>query len=216
MNESWKNFLNSEFKKLYFQKLSLFLHQEYLHHTIYPSKVDVFNAFNFCSIEDTKVVIIGQDPYHGKGQANGLCFSVKEKVAIPPSLRNIFKEIHDDLKKPIPENGNLERWAKQGVLLLNNTLTVRENLAGSHRKMGWEEFTNSIISFVSQKKFGMVFLLWGKDAQCKESLIDYQKHLILKSAHPSPLSAFNGFFGCKHFSQTNTYLALQGLNPINW
>lgn len=213
---SWKPHLKDEFRKEYFQSLSIFLKNEYQTQAVFPPKKEVFKAFDFFDLEKLKVVIIGQDPYHGNGQANGLCFSVKPKIKIPPSLQNIFKEIKNDLGKKIPQNGDLTRWAKQGVLLLNNTLTVRKNLAGSHRGRGWEVFTKNIIRLINENKSGVVYLLWGRDAQEKESLIDDRNNLILKAAHPSPLSAHSGFFGCKHFSQANDYLMLQGLDPIDW
>lgn len=213
---SWKPHLKDEFGKEYFQSLSIFLKNEYQTQAVFPPKKEVFKAFDFFDLEKLKVVIIGQDPYHGEGQANGLCFSVKPEVKMPPSLQNIFKEIESDLGKKIPRNGDLTRWAKQGVLLLNNTLTVRKNLAGSHRGKGWEVFTKNIIRLINENKSGVVYLLWGRDAQEKESLIDDRNNLILKAAHPSPLSAHSGFFGCKHFSQANDYLMLQGLDPIDW
>ena len=215
-DNAWKPHLKAEFAQSYFQQLSQFLKHEYATQTIYPPKQEVFRAFDWCDLDQLKVVIIGQDPYHGPGQANGLCFSVRDQVAIPPSLQNIFQEIHDDLGRPIPTTGNLERWAKQGVLLLNSTLTVRAHQAGSHRGQGWEQFTTQMISLVNSQRSGVVYLLWGRDAKNKRPLIDPEKNLILEAAHPSPLSAYSGFFGCRHFSQANTYLALQGLDPIIW
>ena len=217
ISESWKPLLQNEFDKPYFEQLVDFVKQEYKTQTIYPSGKLLFNAFDQCSLEDTKVVILGQDPYHGAGQANGLSFSVNNGIDIPPSLRNIFKEISDDLNKPMPVTGNLERWAKQGVLLLNATLTVRANQAGSHQKMGWERFTDEVIRLISDHKSDVVFLLWGAFAQKKADLIDPSKHFILKSKHPSPLAANNGgWFGNKHFSQANNYLKAKGLEGIVW
>lgn len=215
MHESWKPYLNAEFEKPYFVELSGFLKEAYDSKTIYPPKRQVFSAFT-TDLNDIKVVIIGQDPYHGPGQAHGLAFSVSRQVDVPPSLVNIFKEIQDDLGKPIPEDGNLTRWAKQGVLLLNNTLTVEAHKAGSHRGKGWEQFTDTMIKMLSEEREGLVFLLWGRDAKSKKVLIDIKKHLVLEAAHPSPLSAYNGFFGCKHFSKANTYLREHGKQEIDW
>lgn len=215
MHPSWKNYLYQQFAQEYFAPLSQFLHQEYQTKVIYPPKKQVFAAFNY-PFEDTKVVIIGQDPYHGPCQANGLAFSVTEQVRIPPSLQNIFKEIHDELGTPIPSTGNLERWAKQGVLLLNNTLTVIDGHAGSHRGHGWEDFTRNIIQLLSDQQEHLVFLLWGRDAREKASLVNQKNHLVLQAAHPSPLSAYNGFFGCGHFKQTNDQLQKWGKLPIDW
>jgi len=215
--ESWKPILNGEFKKDYFKELFTFVNSEYQQHKCYPDRNKIFAAFNYCSFEDLKVVIIGQDPYHGDGQANGLCFSVNENIAIPPSLKNIFKELETDLQKTIPTHGNLESWAKQGVLLLNATLTVRAHHAGSHQNNGWEKFTDAVISQISNQKENIVFLLWGGYAKKKGAKIDAKKHLILTSGHPSPLSANRGFwFGNKHFSKTNTFLQKKGLDIINW
>jgi len=216
IEESWKSHLKPEFEKEYFKELTEFLKEDRKTFTIYPTGGKIFNAFDKCPFDKVEVVIIGQDPYHGDGQANGLCFSVSDDIKIPPSLKNIFKEIHKDLGKPIPETGNLERWAEQGVLLLNATLTVRANTAGSHQGKGWEQFTDEVIRIVSAKKEHVVFMLWGAFAQKKEELIDSNKHLILKSAHPSPFSADRGFFGNKHFSKANDYLIKQGKKPINW
>lgn len=217
IEKSWQEALEPEFKKDYFVKLISFVKSEYATHTIYPPGSQIFNAFDKCPLEQVKVVIIGQDPYHGPGQAHGLAFSVNEGVALPPSLRNIFKEIHDDLGKPMPKNGNLERWAKQGVLLLNATLTVRANTAGSHQKKGWEEFTDAVIEIVSEKKENLVFMLWGAYAQKKGAIIEHKKkHLVLTAAHPSPFAADKGFFGCRHFSQANAYLKAHGLSEIDW
>ncbi len=213
---SWKNMLQEEFEKEYFKKLVNFVKEEYKKGRIYPPGKLIFNAFDHCSFEDLKVVIIGQDPYHGPGQANGLCFSVNDGVDIPPSLKNIFKEIHQDLGKPIPTSGNLDRWARQGVLLLNATLTVRANLAGSHQRRGWEEFTDAVIKVVSDQKEGVVFMLWGAYAQKKGEIIDRKKHFVLSSVHPSPLSASRGFMGCRHFSKANEYLKKMGKTEIDW
>ena len=215
MHESWKKYLKAEFEKPYFKDLSEFLHEAYENRTIYPAKEQVFSAFR-TDLNEVKVVIIGQDPYHGAGQAHGLAFSVSRRVAIPPSLVNIFKEIHDDLGADIPSDGNLKRWANQGVLLLNNTLTVEANRAGSHRGKGWETFTDAMIRMLDEEREDSVFLLWGRDARAKKNLIDGKKHLILEAAHPSPLSAYNGFFGCRHFSKTNEYLKQHGKKEIDW
>lgn len=214
--ESWKSHLKKEFDKEYFKKLIEFLKEDKKTHTIYPPGSKIFNTFDKCPFDKVEVVILGQDPYHGEGQANGLCFSVSDHVKMPPSLKNIFKEIHNDLGKAMPETGNLERWAEQGVLLLNATLTVRADTAGSHQGKGWEEFTDEVIRIVSAQKQHLVFMLWGAYAQKKEELIDGKKHLILKSAHPSPFSADRGFFGNKHFSKANDYLIKQGKKPIEW
>ena len=216
IEESWKVLLSDEFNKDYFVKLKQFLLEEKKQHTIYPRGADIFNAFNFTPFEKIKVVILGQDPYHGNGQAHGLSFSVPDGVKKPPSLKNIFKELAEDLQIPIAKTGNLSSWAKQGVLLLNATLTVREKQAGSHQKKGWEEFTDAIIQKISTEKEGIIFLLWGRFAQNKVKLIDKQKHHILTSTHPSPFSAYYGFLGCKHFSKTNSILKEKGLNEIDW
>lgn len=215
--ESWKPVLNEEFEKPYFKSLAGFVKEEYRNHQCFPKGKDIFAAFDFCSFEDLKVVILGQDPYHGVHQANGLCFSVQDQIAMPPSLINIFKEIETDLGKPFPETGNLERWAKQGVLLLNATLTVRAHQAGSHQNKGWEQFTDAVISKISEKKENVVFLLWGGYAKRKGKKIDNQKHFVLQSGHPSPLSANRGYwFGNKHFSKTNDYLSAKGKEEIDW
>lgn len=213
---SWKQHLENEFNKSYFQSLANFVKNEYKEYTIYPPGKEIFNAFEHCDFDSVKVVIIGQDPYHGPGQANGLCFSVRDGIRKPPSLLNIFKEIRNDLGKEIPESGNLERWADQGVLLLNATLTVRANTAGSHQNKGWEDFTDAVIKKLSDEKEGLVFLLWGAYAQKKGAVIDESKHYVLKSAHPSPFAADRGFFGCKHFSKTNEYLKKTGKSEIDW
>jgi len=216
IEERWKSVLMDQFQSPYFRTLKEFLVEEKKKYTLYPPGRQIFNAFQRTPFDRVKVVILGQDPYHGKGQAHGLCFSVPQGIPKPPSLVNIFKELDSDLGIPIPEHGNLEKWADQGVLLINATLTVRDSQAGSHQKRGWETFTNRVIEVVSQEKSGVVFLLWGRFAQAKESLIDNNKHLILKSAHPSPLSAYNGFFGCRHFSKTNAYLKKQEKTGIDW
>ena len=216
INKSWKEALSGEFKSPYFVMLKKFLMEEKGKHTIYPLGSLIFEAFNKTPFDKVKVVIIGQDPYHGPGQAHGLCFSVQNNVKPPPSLVNIFKELVADLGIAFPKTGNMEPWAKQGVLLLNATLTVRENQAGSHQNKGWEEFTNAAIKELSARKKGLVFLLWGKYAQAKVELIDKNKHYILQAAHPSPFSANNGFFGCRHFSKTNEMLRKQGLKEIDW
>ena len=214
---SWKEILKDEFEKPYFTDIVEFLKTERaLKHVIYPPGRLIFNAFAQTPFDSVKVVIIGQDPYHGAGQAHGLSFSVPNGVAFPPSLQNIFKELHSDIGMPIPKTGNLTPWAKQGVMLLNASLTVRANEPNSHAKIGWTIFTDAVIQKISQQKRGVVFLLWGKFAQEKQALIDTAKHYILKAAHPSPLSANNGFFGCKHFSKTNELLMQEGLQPIDW
>ncbi|KAB5491728.1 MULTISPECIES: uracil-DNA glycosylase [Flagellimonas] len=214
---SWKAHLHQEFEKPYFQQLTQFVKQEYQHYTCYPKGKDIFAAFDHCPFQETKVVIIGQDPYHGPGQANGLCFSVKDGIPHPPSLVNIFKEIKTDVEKPYPKSGNLERWADQGVLLLNATLTVRAHQAGSHQNKGWETFTDAVIRTVSEQLEGVVFLLWGGFAKKKSALVDQRKHHILTSGHPSPLSANRGlWFGNQHFSKTNGLLAQMGKTGIEW
>lgn len=216
IEESWKNKLENEFNKLYFKTLTDFVREEYSTQQIFPPAKLIFNAFDKCPFHEVKVVIIGQDPYHNPGQANGLCFSVNDGVQIPPSLLNIYKEIKEDLGKNIPKSGNLEHWSKQGVLLLNATLTVRAHRAGSHQGKGWERFTDSVIDMLSSECENIVFMLWGNFAQQKGKNINANKHLVLKSAHPSPLSAHRGFFGCKHFSKTNDYLIQKGKKPIDW
>ena len=216
IEESWKENLQEQFNSSYFTSIKEFLVEEKQKFTVYPPGSLIFNAFNLTPFYAVRVVLIGQDPYHGAGQAHGLCFSVPRGTSAPPSLVNIFKEINVDLGIPLPKHGNLEKWARQGVLLLNATLTVRANQAGSHQKKGWEIFTDAVISQLSKQRVGLVFLLWGKFAQDKESLIDTQKHYILKAAHPSPYSAYNGFFGCRHFSRTNEILSRHGLPEIDW
>ena len=215
MHPSWKPILQAEFEQPYFKSLSEFLSNAYAHKTIYPPKQQVFSAFT-TDLNNIKVVIIGQDPYHGPRQANGLAFSVHRGIQLPPSLRNIFKEAHDDVGAPIPSDGDLTRWAEQGVLLLNNTLTVEAHLAGSHRGKGWEIFTEHIIRYLNANIPHLVFILWGGYAKKKGAIIDRSRHLVLSSAHPSPLSAYNGFFGNHHFSQANEWLAGHGMTPVEW
>ena len=215
--EGWKNQLRDEFNKDYFKSLIDFVKLEYKNHKCFPPGKQIFAAFDNCKFDNLKVVIIGQDPYHGVGQANGLCFSVQDGITHPPSLINIFKEIETDLGKPYPQSGNLEKWAKQGVLLLNATLTVRAHQAGSHQNKGWEQFTDAVIKRISDNKSNIVFLLWGSFAKKKASLIDASKHHILTCGHPSPLSANRGYwFGNKHFSKTNSLLQTMGSKPVNW
>jgi len=216
IDPTWKEVLAGEFQSEYFSKLKNFLVEEKSKCTVFPPGKLIFNAFDLTPFPSVKVVLLGQDPYHNVGQAHGLCFSVPDGTPHPKSLINIFKELHDDLGIQIPQSGNLEKWAKQGVLLLNATLTVRAHEAGSHQYQGWEPFTDAVIKMVSEKRSGIVFLLWGNYAQAKESLIDVSKHFILKTVHPSPLSASRGFFGCKHFSKTNEILLKNGKTPIDW
>lgn len=217
IEESWKNILKEEFGKVYFQQIVTFLKAEKsAGRIIYPPGPLIFNAFNKTPFSKVEVVLLGQDPYHNKGQAHGLSFSVPDGIPKPPSLINIFKELENDLGIPPPKNGNLEKWATQGVLLLNASLTVRQNEPASHSKIGWLQFTDTVISKISEQKKGIVFLLWGKFAQDKQSIIDETKHYVLKAAHPSPFSADKGFFGCRHFSKTNELLALQHKEPIDW
>lgn len=215
--ESWQPFLQPEFDKPYFRQLAEFLRQEYSTQRVYPPGKLMFNAFDQCSFDSTRVVILGQDPYHGEGQANGLAFSVADGITKPPSLVNVFKEIQDDLGKPVPKSGNLERWANQGVMLLNSTLTVRAGQAGSHQSKGWETFTDEVIKLISDHQQNVVFMLWGAYAQKKGAVIDGKKHHVLKAKHPSPMAAqWGGWFGTKHFSQANEYLISKGLTPIEW
>ena len=216
IEESWREILTEEFEANYFHELRDFLVEERKHHTVYPPGQLIFSAFNNTPFNRIKVVLLGQDPYHGPGQAHGLCFSVPEGIPKPPSLQNILKEIEDDLGIPVPVNGNLQKWARQGVLLLNATLTVRANQPGSHQRHGWERFTDSVIRNLSERRSNLIFLLWGAYAQAKESLIDTERHYILKAAHPSPLSASKGFFGSRHFSKTNEILKELGLQEIDW
>jgi uracil-DNA glycosylase len=217
VHQSWNDILKEQFRFPYFSDLKQFLSDEKKSgKTIYPPSKEIFAAFDLTPFENVKVVLLGQDPYHGTGQAHGLCFSVADGVAPPPSLINIFKEMKNDLGIPIPKSGNLTKWAKQGVLLLNATLTVKANTAGSHQNKGWETFTDAVIKTLSEEKTGLVILLWGKYAQAKEALIDKTKHHVLKAPHPSPFSADTGFFGCKHFSKTNEILRQQGKQPVDW
>lgn len=216
ISESWKNLLQEEFNKPYFEELTRFVKSEYSAGQVFPAGRNIFRAFDKCPFYKLKVVIIGQDPYHGVGQANGLCFSVDDGVQYPPSLQNIFKEIHDDIGSPIPSSGNLDRWAEQGVLLLNAVLTVRAHQAASHAGRGWEQFTDAVVRTIAQRKEGVVYMLWGNYAQRKGQIADPKRNLILKSVHPSPLSVYRGFFGCKHFSKANDYLIQQGKEPIVW
>lgn len=213
---SWKIKMQNQFNQPYFADLKNFLTEEKKNYTIFPPGSLIFNAFNLTPFDQVNVVILGQDPYHDFGQAHGLCFSVMDGIPFPKSLINIFKELKDDVGFEIPMSGNLEKWAKQGILLLNATLTVRAHQAGSHQNKGWEQFTDQVIRTISDEKEGVVFLLWGNYARAKKVLIDSKKHFILETVHPSPLSAYNGFFGCKHFSKTNEILIQQGKTPINW
>ncbi len=216
IENSWKELLQEEFSKKYFQKLKKFIKEEYSTQKVYPKGSLIFNAFNYCSFDDLKVVILGQDPYHGYNQAHGLSFSVLSDIKKPPSLVNIFKEIQNDIGKKIPESGNLEHWAKQGVLMLNSILTVRKSEPGSHREKGWESFTDAVVDIISQKTSKKVFMLWGAYAQKKGKKIDRNKHLVLEAAHPSPFSAHTGFFNTNHFSRCNEYLNLYNIQEINW
>ena len=216
IEESWKKELHDELSKDYFVRLTNFVRNEYATKQIFPPGRQIFAAFNATPFNEVKVVILGQDPYHDVGQANGLCFSVNDGIQFPPSLRNIFQEIHNDIGSPIPQSGDLTRWAKQGVLLLNATLTVEAHKAASHQRQGWEQFTDEVISHLSNHRQNLVFILWGSYAISKRSLIDPDKHLILTSVHPSPLSAYRGFFGNKHFSKANNYLVEHGKTPITW
>ena len=216
INNDWLDALKGEFSKPYYKKLFETVNQEYRTHRVYPPADDIFNAFHLTPLKDVKVVILGQDPYHGDGQAEGLSFSVKPGVDIPPSLVNIYQELHDDLGCTIPSHGNLVKWAEQGVLLLNTVLTVRAHQANSHRGIGWEEFTDAAIRVLAEEREHLVFILWGGYAQRKGAFIDRNKHLVLSSAHPSPLSAYNGFFGNKHFSRANEYLKTYGETEIVW
>ena len=216
IEESWKRELAAEFEKPYFAELTEFVRSEYSATTVYPPAKLIFNAFDRCPFDKVKAVIIGQDPYHGPGQANGLCFSVNKEIKMPPSLVNIFKEISSDTGKPMPTDGDLTRWSRQGVLLLNATLTVRAGNAGSHQRRGWETFTDAAIRILAEKRENLVFILWGSYAQQKGAFIDRNRHLVLTSPHPSPLSAYAGFFGNHHFTLTNDYLAKHGKEPIDW
>ena len=212
----WKALLQEEFEKPYFEELIRFVKEEYATRRIYPRGSNIFRAFDKCPVDKLKVVIIGQDPYHGPGQAHGLCFSVADGVPHPPSLQNIFKEVAADIGTPIPASGNLDRWAEQGVLLLNAVLTVREHEAASHAGRGWEQFTDAVVRAINERKQGVVYLLWGSYAQKKGAIADPVRNCILKAVHPSPLSVYRGFFGCRHFSRANEYLVAQGQTPIQW
>lgn len=214
--ESWREYLQGEFRKDYFKNLQEFVARECDLQEVYPKSEDIFRAFNYCPPDAVKVVILGQDPYHGQGQANGLCFSVNNAVKFPPSLRNIFKELESDVGCAIPESGDLSAWSERGVLLLNATLTVRASSAGSHQKKGWETFTDAVINLISAQRQNVVFMLWGSYAQKKGAFINREKHLVLEAAHPSPLAAYKGFFGCRHFSKANEYLQKNNLKSIDW
>ncbi len=216
IGNEWDELLKGEFEKEYYLKLREFLKKEYFTYQVYPNMYDIFNALKFTSYSDVKAVIIGQDPYHGPGQAHGLCFSVQKGVAIPPSLQNMYKELYSDLGIPPANHGYLKKWADNGVLMMNAVLTVRGGQANSHRNMGWEIFTDKVIELLNKREQPIVFILWGNNAKQKLKLITNPNHLILQAAHPSPLSAFNGFFGCKHFSKTNDFLANHGIAPIDW
>ena len=216
IGNDWDQILKEEFNKEYYLNLRIFLAYEYKNYKIHPDMYDIFNALKYTAYEDVKVVLLGQDPYHGVNQAHGLCFSVQKGVAQPPSLKNIFKELQEDLGCRIPNHGNLTKWANEGVLMLNTVLTVREGNANSHANKGWEKLTDSIICKLNESKKPIVFLLWGRNAQSKMNLITNPNHLILKCAHPSPLSAYNGFYGCRHFSKTNNFLMKNGFKPIDW
>ena len=216
IGNDWDEVLNGEFEKEYYLKLREFLKQEYFTRKIFPDMYDIFNALKYTPYDKVKAVIIGQDPYHGEGQAHGLCFSVREGIEKPPSLKNIFKELHDDIGFTEPQNGTLTKWAEEGVLLLNAVLTVRGGQANSHQGKGWEIFTDTVISHLNKREKPMVFILWGRNARNKKTLITNPSHRILEAAHPSPLSAYNGFFGCRHFSKTNEFLRLNGIEEINW
>lgn len=216
LGNDWDTVIGDEFEKPYYKKLRAFLKEEYSHHTVYPSMYDIFNALKTTAYGDVKVVLLGQDPYHGPGQAHGMCFSVREGVQPPPSLVNIYKELHDDLGLPIPQTGYLMPWAKSGVLLLNTVLTVRESQPNSHKDKGWEIFTDRVIQSLNDSEKPIVFLLWGANAKAKKEMITNKKHLVLTAAHPSPLSAYNGFFGCRHFSKANDFLVQNGREPVDW
>lgn len=216
ITNDWAEYLKDEYKKPYYKKLYQTIMQEYQTNQIFPPADDIFNAFHFTPVKDVKVVILGQDPYHGDGQAHGLCFSVRPGIDAPPSLVNIYKELNEDLGCYIPNNGYLTKWAKQGVMMLNTVLTVQAHRANSHRDIGWEEFTDAAIRILNEQDRPIVFLLWGRPAQNKKALLNNPKHLILEAPHPSPLSAYRGFFGCRHFSKTNQFLEENGIEPIDW
>lgn len=212
----WNEILSPLFQAEEYKKIRSFLIEEYSRHTVYPDMYDLYNCFRFTPFSEVKAVLLGQDPYHNEGQAHGLCFSVRDGVPPPPSLVNIYKELSADIGCPVPQSGNLTKWAKSGVLLMNTSLTVRAHAANSHAKCGWSWFTDNVIRLISAKKEHVVFILWGGNARSKKPLIDTSKHLVLESVHPSPLSAYNGFFGCKHFSKANDYLVANGVSPIDW
>ena len=216
LQDDWAEAVGGEFKKPYYAKLYKFVKEEYNTRVIYPPADDIFNAMHLTPLSQVKILILGQDPYHNEGQAHGLCFSVRPEVAVPPSLENIYKELHDDLGCEIPNNGYLVKWAKQGVLMLNTVLTVRAHQTFSHQGQGWEQFTDAIIHAVNEQERPIVYMLWGKPAQSKIPMLDNPRHLILKAPHPSPLSAYRGFFGCRHFSQANDFLEANGMEPIDW
>lgn len=216
IDNDWLEAIGDEFNKQYYKDLYLFVKEEYSKYVVYPAADDIFNAFHFTPLKTVKVVILGQDPYHNKGQAHGLCFSVKPEVAVPPSLENIYKELQDDLGCFIPNNGYLKKWAQQGVLMLNTVLTVRAHRANSHQGKGWEQFTDAVIHAVNEQDRPIVFLLWGRPAQQKKAMLTNPKHLVLEAAHPSPYSAQRGFFGCRHFSKTNDFLIQNKAEPIDW
>ena len=216
LENDWKDALSEEFHKEYYKNLYYFIKDEYNHHQVFPKAENLYNAFSYTPLSEVKVVIIGQDPYHGENQAHGLCFSVQKGVKIPPSLVNIYKELQDDLGLYIPNNGYLEKWARQGVLLLNTVLTVRAHAANSHKGYGWEKFTDATIKILNEQDRPIVYLLWGRNARDKKVMLNNPKQLVLEAAHPSPLSAYNGFFGCKHFSKTNEFLMANGIRPVDW
>lgn len=217
ISNDWLGAVEAEFKKPYYKDLYRFVRSEYASHTVYPPADEIFNAFHFTPLSEVKVLILGQDPYHNPHQAHGLCFSVPEdQEEIPPSLQNIYQELHDDIGCRIPNNGNLKKWADEGVLLLNTVLTVRAHQPNSHRGHGWEEFTDAVIRAVNAQDRPIVYLLWGRPAQAKSAMLDNPKHLVLKAPHPSPLSAYRGFFGCRHFSQANRFLEEHGVSPVDW
>ncbi len=216
IHNHWYPWLQEEWQQPYFQKLAAFVHEQYQTHHVYPPKAQVFSAFEHCDYPDIKVVILGQDPYHQPGQAHGMCFSVRPGVPVPPSLQNIYKELHDDLGCRIPDNGYLMPWAEQGVFLLNTVMTVEESRPNSHAGQGWETFTDHVIAKINERQQPVVFLLWGRNARSKSLMIDHSRHLVLEAAHPSPLSAYHGFFGCRHFSKADAFLKEHGMKPIDW
>lgn len=216
LGNEWDDLLKSEFESEYYGQIRTFLSEEYRAHTVYPPQADIFNALRYTSYSDVKVVLLGQDPYHGAGQAHGLCFSVRAGVQPPPSLQNIFKELQEDVYVERPRSGELTAWAKRGVLLLNTVLTVREGQPNSHKGIGWTRFTDAVIAKLNEREAPVVFLLWGANARAKHALLNNPKHLVLETAHPSPLSAYQGFFGCRHFSKANEFLYAHGVDPVNW